>query len=205
MKPIRPKIVVFDLGKVLLDFDYRTAVRRLLPRLSGTAEDVQRLINQSPLLFEYESGQIDNREFFRRIQAAAGYAGDFDEFAAGFAGIFTEIAPMIALHDEVRRRGFPTYIFSNTNDLAVEHIRERFPFFRHFTGYILSYEVKSMKPAPAIYEALEQLSGARGSQIFYLDDRSENVEAAWQRGWQGAIHVTPEESRAALQAVGVVA
>ncbi len=65
---------------------------------------------------------------------------------------------MIELHAELRQRGFKTYIFSNTNDLAIEHIRRNFPFFQNFDGYIFSYEVKSMKPGPAIYEALERMA-----------------------------------------------
>ena len=41
---------------------------------------------------------------------------------------------MIELHAELQRRGHQTYIFSNTNDLAVEHIRRNFPFFKSLTA-----------------------------------------------------------------------
>ncbi len=58
---------------------------------------------------------------------------------------------MIALHAELRGRGVPTYIFSNTNDLAIEHIRRNFPFFKNFVGYIYSYEIGAMKPDARIY------------------------------------------------------
>ena len=105
---------------------------------------------------------------------------------------------MIELHAELRRRNFPTYIFSNTNDIAVSHIRMHFPFFRHFDGYILSYEVGSMKPGAKIYEALEAMSGRKGSDIFYIDDRLENVEAGAARGWQMVLHETTEKTRAAV-------
>ena len=106
---------------------------------------------------------------------------------------------MIALHAELRRRGIPTYIFSNTNDLAVEHIRRNFPFFKNFDGYIYSYEVGAMKPDAKIYEALEKLAGRRGADIVYLDDRPENVAGGAARGWQAILHETPEKSRAAVE------
>ena len=80
-----------------------------------------------------------------------------EEFGEFFADIFTAIPPMIELHAGLRRRGIPTYIFSNTNDLAIEHVRRNFPFFRDFDGYIYSYEVKAMKPDAKIYEAMEKL------------------------------------------------
>src|SRR5208283_5197618 len=105
-----------------------------------------------------------------------------------FADIFTEVPPMIELHAELRRRGFKTYIFSNTNDLAVEHIRRNFSFFGNFDGYIYSYEVGAMKPNAKIYTALEQVATRRGSEIIYLDDRPENVAGGLARGWQAILH-----------------
>jgi len=46
----------------------------------------------------------------------------------------------------LRAAKVPTFIFSNTNDLAIEHIRRNFPFFEQFDGYIFSYEIGGMKP-----------------------------------------------------------
>jgi HAD superfamily hydrolase (TIGR01509 family) len=121
-----------------------------------------------------------------------------------FGDIFTELPAMVALHAEVRRQGLRTYILSNTNDLAVRHIQATFPFFRHFDGYVYSYEHRCLKPDVRLYEALEQVSGLRGSDLFYLDDRSENIAPAQQRGWQTLVHRSPKESRAALIRAGVL-
>ena len=122
-----------------------------------------------------------------------------EEFGEFFADIFTAIPPMIELHAGLHRRGVPTYIFSNTNDLAIEHVRRNFPFFRDFAGYIYSYEVKAMQPDPKIYEALEKLTGRRGAEILYLDDRPENVAGGVARGWRTILHETPEKTRMALE------
>ena len=53
-------------------------------------------------------------------------------------------------------------------------------------------------PLPKIYDALERMSGRRGADIFYIDDRSENVEAAAARGWRMVLHESPEKTRDAL-------
>jgi HAD superfamily hydrolase (TIGR01509 family) len=110
----------------------------------------------------------------------------------------------IALHAELRQRGFKTFIFSNTNDLAIEHVRHNFPFFANFDGYIFSFEVGAMKPQPKIYEALETLTGKRGAELIYIDDRPENIEAGAARGWQAILHETPEQTRQALAAAGII-
>lgn len=196
---MKPGIVVFDLGKVLVDFDYSIAVLRIAGRSRLTPSGVEHFFFHSPLLVDYESGRLTRHEFFDQARQATGFSGQLQEFAEFFADIFTEIAPMIELHAELRRRGFKTFIFSNTNDLAVEHIHRNFPFFRNFDGYIYSYEVGAMKPESKIYESLEKLTGRQGQEIIYLDDRPENVAAGATRGWRAILHETPEKSRAAVE------
>jgi FMN phosphatase YigB (HAD superfamily) len=190
---------VFDLGKVLVDFDYSIAARRIAARSTQPPENLDAFLSSSPALVQFETGLITRQEFFDQVRRAAGFLGDIREFGGMFADIFTEIPPMIQLHAEPRRRGFKTYIFSNTNDLAVEHIRRNFPFFQDFDGYILSYEVKAMKPQPEIYAAMEKLSGGRGADLIYIDDRPENITTGAVRGWRTILHESPEKTRAALQ------
>ena len=194
----------FDLGKVLVDFDYRIAGRRIAARGTMPAEQVQTLIDHSPLLFRFETGQITKEQFFAEVQAATGFRGTIDEFSQFFAGIFTPIEPMVRLHDELRQREVPTYIFSNTNELAVDHIRRHFPFFSQFDGYILSYEHGAMKPEPELYDVVEAETGCRGRELFYTDDRPENIQAAAERGWQAVLHEAPEKTRKAMHAAGLL-
>jgi putative hydrolase of the HAD superfamily len=201
MKPA--KIVVFDLGKVLLDFDYGKSARTLAARSKFTVTEVEKLINHSPLLFRYETGLMSRAEFYGEVRAATGYDGNIEEFGAIFADIFEPIMPMIEMQARLKRSGFPTFIFSNTNDLAVEHIRRKYPFFGGFDGYILSYEHGVMKPSPKLYEVVERATGRSGGEIIYLDDRAENIEAGTARGWRGILHETPEKSRAAVRAAGM--
>jgi HAD superfamily hydrolase (TIGR01509 family) len=200
----KPKAVVFDLGKVLLDFDYGIVARRLAAHGGREAEQIRLLLDQSPLLFRLESGQMTNTEFFREVAALTGFTGGFDEFAQIFGDIFAAIDPMIDLHAQLRARGVPTFIFSNTNELAVRHIRASYPFFAHFTDYVFSHEAGSMKPDPRIYEVVEQRTGGRGAELLYLDDRKENVDAGAARGWRVVHHQSPETTIAAVRAAGLI-
>jgi HAD superfamily hydrolase (TIGR01509 family) len=192
-------VVAFDLGKVLVDFDYHIAISRITARSSASSDAIKICLSQSNAILDYECGRLTREEFYERARKATGFRGTIDEFGEFFADIFTEIPPMIELHAEMRRRGIPTYIFSNTNDLAVEHIRRNFPFFRNFDGHIYSYEVGVMKPEAGIYMALEKLAGRHGADIVYLDDRPENVAAGIARGWRAILHETSEKSRVASE------
>lgn len=199
----KPSVVVFDLGKVLVDFDYGIAARKIAARSRVGAQQVRDLVEYSPLLFRFETGTISKEEFYGEVCTACGFSGKLDEFCAMFADIFSEIKPMVKMQSALRAAGMPTYIFSNTNDIAVGHIRERFPFFSNFDGYVLSYKHGAMKPTPEIYEVVEGATGAKGKSILYLDDRAENIEAGLLRGWRAMLHKTPEETIPALRHIGL--
>jgi HAD superfamily hydrolase (TIGR01509 family) len=191
-------VFIFDLGKVLVDFDYSIAAKKIAARSTKAPVDLHAFLGASPLLVDYESGRLTRQMFYQAICEAIGYRGDLAEFSSAFAEIFSEMPGTIALHAELRRRGFKTYIFSNTNDLAIEHVRRNFPFFQNFDGYIFSYEVGAMKPDAPIYEAMEKMCGRRGADLIYLDDRAENIAAGVARGWRAILHESPEKTRLAL-------
>src|SRR5579862_7237260 len=104
-----PEVVVFDLGKVLVDFDYGIAARKLAAQGRASPAEVQEFIDHSPLLFRYETGLLTKEQFYREISSATGFQGDLDEFGRIFGDIFEPISPMVELHASLRERGLPTY------------------------------------------------------------------------------------------------
>src|SRR5688572_11687020 len=194
------KAVVFDLGKVLVDFDYGIAARALAARSRVPVEEVRHVIDQSQLLVTYEMGKLATKLFHNQVCEATGFCGDIDEFGRLFGDIFTPIDEMIALHAKLRAAGVATYIFSNTNELAVAHIRRTFPFFSNFDGYIYSFEEGAMKPSAVIYEAVERRAGCSGNSILYIDDRLENIVTGRERDWSVVHHQNALDTRKAVAA-----
>jgi len=198
-----PKTVIFDLGKVLVDFDFTIAARKIMARSLRPPSPLQALNHFSPLICRFERGDITDREFFEEVRSATGYRGTFEEFAPEFSDIFTEIPEMIGLQARLRAAGIPTWILSNTNTLAEQQLRRHYPFFANFDGYVFSFAVGVMKPEPAIYEAAERATGRRGEELLFIDDRGENVEAAVARGWQGLVQESPAKTLAAVRQLGL--
>lgn len=198
-----PAAVVLDLGKVLLDFDYGIAVRELALHSRLTPQEIQRLLLHTPLLGDYESGRLSSYQFFQAFRDQAGYSEPYEVFRRSFGEIFSPIEPMIALQQALKRHGVPTFLFSNTNEIAIDHIRRRFPFVEGFTAAVLSFEVGGMKPDAPIYEVVERVTGRAGPDLIYLDDRPENIDTALGRKWRGVVHQDPALSRAALRDAGL--
>jgi len=197
-----PAAVVFDLGKVLVDFDFQICARKMLAQCQVPLDQIRFLIQESEHLCAFETGLISPAEFYQRVRLESQFTGSQAEFELMFADIFTPISPMVELLRTLRAQGLETYVFSNTNELAVRHIASRYDFYRQFTGHILSFEQHVMKPQDPIYEAVERVAGRRGSGLVYFDDRQENIDTALQRGWRAFVHENPGQTLAIVRSLG---
>jgi glycosyltransferase involved in cell wall biosynthesis len=80
------------------------------------------------------------------------------------------------------RKRYRLLLLSNTNAIHFAMIRENYPMLRHFHDFILSYEVKAMKPNPAIYREAVARAGCDAGECFFTDDIRDYVEAARREG-----------------------
>jgi glucose-1-phosphatase len=199
-----PPIIVFDLGKVLLDFDYRIAAANLAPYASTSAQEIVGLLLDTPLLHRYERGEFSTAQFFDALREEAGFKAGFDTFALHFTNIFTPVPSMIEMHSRIRARGFTTVLLSNTNELQFHHIQKRYPFVADFNHHVLSFEHRAMKPEVALYRAVESTTGHAGSELIFLDDRGDNIEAARNLGWQAFVHESPERTAQHFHELGLL-
>jgi HAD superfamily hydrolase (TIGR01509 family) len=199
-----PRLIVFDLGKVLLDFDYRIAAKHLAAHSRFDPGQIVELLLQTPLLLDYEIGRMTSAEFHLVLTQKAGLRLEFAEFARLFGDIFSPIDSMLQLLEQVRANKYTTAVLSNTNELAIQFIRQQFPFFAGFAHHILSYEHRAMKPDPALYHAVELASGMTSGQILFIDDRPENVQTAHQLGWHAFVHHDPAATRQTFARFGLI-
>jgi glucose-1-phosphatase len=197
----KPKAVVFDLGKVLLDFDYGKLARNMEEHCDISKEELRSALDHSELLYRYETGLLTSQGFFEEVKRLSNFRRDYERFECIFADIFTPMPEMIDLQRRLQGRDVPTYIFSNTNEIAVSHIRRSYPFFSNFSGYVFSYEHGAMKPDPRIYSVVEEMTGRSGSELLYIDDRVENIEQGKNRGWQVIHQVETEQTIQRVEAL----
>jgi putative hydrolase of the HAD superfamily len=180
--------ILFDIGNVLLRFDYQKALNAML-LTSGTP--VKQAARESePLVLAYERGELDRETFLIQLAQIFKYFGTLDSLAAIWSDIFTPNQPMVDLVEAASEQ-CPLYLMSNTSDLHMEHVGKRYPFFSLFRDGVYSYRVGKLKPDPAIYAiAVEQL-GVTPSETIYIDDIQVNVEAGAQAGFV-ACHYDPD-------------
>lgn len=84
----------------------------------------------------------------------------------------------------LQARGIPVFALSNFGIGTFEIACRAYPFLTSFDRSYISGHMGVIKPEPEIYAALETECGIAPDRLLFTDDRSENIEAARQRGWQ---------------------
>jgi putative hydrolase of the HAD superfamily len=195
------RAVIFDYGRVLTGPPDPAAYAQLL-RISGlTADRLDEFYWKDR--HAYDEGKVTGLGFWRNIARDEGLELDeqaIEELNEWDARMWTRGDPaMLAWQQAIKQRGLLTAIVSNMGDSVHERMVRELGWLSRFDVLVWSYRLGVAKPAPAIYlYALEQL-GTRAEETLFLDDKSENVEAALAMGMQGLIFSDVENLRADLR------
>ena len=172
---------LFDIGNVLLKFDFSLALRKLAEQ-GEVPNPVEVMARIDQIKLAYEDGQFDRAAFLRGAFDVLRYRGTEAEFVAAWEDSFTPNEPMVALVEKLHGR-FPLYLLSNTSDIHREYVFRRYPFFHRFTAGAYSYGAKASKPGRLIYEIAQRQLGLEPASTFFIDDLLPNIETARALGF----------------------
>jgi glucose-1-phosphatase len=196
------KAVIFDLGKVIVPFDFSRAYRAMAELCPYSPEDIPKRIGSVPtdLLRRFESGQIEPEHFVEQLCGILELRVGYHQFCELFSGIFLPETLIPESMLEGLRRHYRLLLLSNTNAIHFPMIRQNYPLLRHFDDFILSYEVGAMKPSPRIYEEAVARAQCAAGECFFTDDIAEYVAGAREAGldavqFQSAAQIQSELSK----------
>jgi putative hydrolase of the HAD superfamily len=190
------KNVIFDVGKVLVHFDFNIFYERLGYKACERNLDEA---NEEILLFE--AGKISKDDFFKDISRVYDIKLSQEEFEKLWVSVFFAKPDMTGLAKKVAEH-FNIYIFSNTDELHFPYIWENFPDLHIFgENLMLSYELGAVKPElEAYFNGLNKF-GLKPEECLFIDDRPINVQVAEDIGMRGLIHKSYEETKAKLETI----
>ena len=172
------KAILLDLGRVLIDFDFRRGYRALEGLCPYTAEEIPRRLAGT--------GLVEPRDFVDQMRRILDLKVDFDQFRAIWSSIFTDILIPESMLAGLGRR-YRLVLVSNTNALHFEMIRETYGhLLRPFDDLVLSHEVHAMKPQPEIFQVAVKRARCQPQECFYTDDIAAYIEAARRMGIDAA-------------------
>lgn len=204
---MRLPILMFDFGNVLAFFDYGLIYARFGARMGLSASAFKALVESkgmASLLAELEAGAMTPEEFAARVQRGVGLDIAFEDFVADWEDIFELNRPVAGIVADLKAKGYTLVLGSNTNAMHAAFYRKRFhETLDHFDHFVLSHEVRAMKPSSAFFEACTAVAGAQAGSCVFIDDLEENVEGARAAGLQGVVYKDPAGLVRDLKALGV--
>jgi 2-haloacid dehalogenase len=202
------KVVVFDLGGVVFDWNPEYVYKELIP------DDEERRwflthVCKMDWVIQQDGGQT----------IADGTAALVAEFPGHEALIRTfyerwhhmlrgTLADGIALLERLEAAKVPLFSLTNWSAETFPYALENYPFLHRFRDIVVSGRVKLVKPDPAIYAEMmtrirAQFPDIRSEELVFIDDNLKNAEAATALGWHGIHHTSAAATERRLEALGV--
>ena len=173
------RAVVFDLGGVLIDWNPRHLYRGLF---GGDDEAMEAFLGEicTP---EWNSLQDAGRPWDEAVAELAARHPDARDLIVAFHERWEEmlggpIEGTVEILRELAAGGIPLYALSNWSAETFPIARARFPFLAWFRDIVISGDLGTVKPDPAMFLALVGRDGIDPATTVYVDDSGPNVAAA---------------------------
>jgi putative hydrolase of the HAD superfamily len=182
MTPVKIKHIVFDLGNVLVDVDYKRFTDAM-----GWDHHAFMDFFATDFFREFEVGQHSEERFFSELKKYVPFKeGDENKYRNNIYKAFS-VRPRTWARMHYLKKHYKVYLFSNTNSLDFNGIDKdieikrvmRFHYVSHIHGFI--------KPDPKAYERFCEMFSIEPAETLFVDDKKENIDAARQAGWHAEL------------------
>ena len=193
------KNVIFDIGNVLMDFDWMKYMRSRY----GENEEKIRIINDAIWSHGYwqamDRGEISGQEAVDRVAAVAPeYEQDIRQTLAQAGNAMHKHSYAIPWLRELKDMGKDVYYLSNYSEFAMEANWGVLDFLPLMDGGIFSCYVKMAKPDHAIYRHLCEKYHLDPVECLFTDDMPENIQAAKECGFHAILFEGCEKTYPAI-------
>jgi 2-haloacid dehalogenase len=195
-KMTQPQVVVFDIGRVLVQWRIAGLYERLIPDAAHRAWFLDHVVTEA-----WHAQHDAGVPFAQMIaELSAQYPAE-SALIGAYATHWLETVPgpVDGTHDLVRAldaRGVPLYSITNFGVDAWGMFRPTFPVLDHFRDIVVSGHERLIKPDAAIFELAATRFGHQPAEMLFIDDNADNIAAASALGW----HVHHFADSAALEA-----
>lgn len=200
----RLEALLFDVGGVLVDVDFRNAFESWARCAGVSAASIAARFKVTAEYEAHERGELNGTQYFASLRRLLGIDIPDQAFETGWNAIFrgtypgaAELIAQLATHT-------PVYLFSNTNALHYACWRALYPqIITPVSKVFCSQEIGLRKPSVASFEKVCASIGAAPARIAFFDDLAANIAGAQQAGLRsfhvGSAHHLRETVEHALQ------
>ncbi len=175
--------IVFDLGNVLIPFDYDIILNKLNKLKFGLGDRfAKRYKTDYSVHRKFETWELSDDEFLNIMMEWTENALSKNEFCKLYSNIFKVNNDVAALLPKLKKN-YKLVLLSNTNSIHQKYGWEKYDFLQYFDKLILSHEIGAVKPDAKIYKAVEEFTKLPSAEHLFIDDVDEYVQGAKNMGW----------------------
>ncbi len=171
--------LIFDIGNVLVPFDWGPAEIRLSSRCTNFSGEAVAEFRKH--IVRLDVGQLTGEEISAIAKEMIGFQGDHSEFAAIWNSIFSTNPAMERTIANLKGR-YPLFLISNISDIHLEFLQQKYDVLGFFDDGVYSFRAKCAKPEMKIFEIAIKQFGATPATTAYIDDLAANVQTASEAG-----------------------
>ena len=199
------RVVIFDLGGVLVDWNPRHLYRKLF---AGDEQAMEAFLCDVCTV-EWNERQDAGRTFAEAVAELVPRHADKIELIEAFGRRFDEmitgpIEGTVEILADLKRAGVPRYALTNWSAETFPPQRDRFAFLSWFDGIVVSGEEGVIKPDPRIFAILLDRYRIAADEAVFIDDNPANAAAAEALGIHGVHFRSPELLRRELEKLGLL-
>ena len=191
--------VIFDIGKVLIDFDFEDFVREMYGEETG-----QILIDamwKNPDWARLDEGVLSDEEVLKLfIAKAPAYEKEIRTVFAKLGSCPRLRPTTIPMIDRLHAEGHRVYYLSNYFEYLIHAAPWALDFISHTDGGVFSCFEHVLKPDPRIYGIICERYGLRPAECVFIDDTLINVRGAEAVGIK-AIHYTGQTAEELIKSI----
>jgi 2-haloacid dehalogenase len=175
--------VVFDIGRVLFDWNLRHLYAKLIADPAELDWFLANVVTED-WHFQSDAGRAVADIVAERIAEFPDHASLIEAYPARFNETLpAEIPGTHAIVRRLAEGGVPLYALTNFGAEFFAGFRPTQPIFELFADIVVSGVERCAKPDSRIYAIAEARIGLPPEQLLFIDDNPANVDAAAARGW----------------------
>ena len=185
------KNLIFDLGNVLYDIDFKKMNEGFTSIGIKNIESHFTLNQSHPLFLDLEMGFVNEQAFFDGFRALSNLPLSNDQITIAWNSLLVGFRKSSIEWLKENNETYPTFLYSNTNQIHCDHFIPEFerevadyPFETLFQTPYYSHKMGMRKPDPASFTYIVEKEGLLASETLFIDDNEPNIIAAASLGLQ---------------------
>ncbi len=190
------KAIIFDLGGVLLDIDFRLTEKAFTDLGVNNFSDFFNQFHSNSLFKKLETG-VDEALFYDEFRAGTGLSLSDEQIKDAWNALLLDFrVESLAVLPQLKNK-YQLYLLSNTNEIHLQEFQHRYTLLQQnqefdalFDAAYYSHRIGHRKPNASAFEFVINTHELNPAETIFIDDSINNIEAAKQLGLQ-TVHLLP--------------